>query len=65
MVAPLITGGYQSATLIATGQYLAALQCAAAAGLAFLLLTVFLVLADAFVEFIRKRQTAKVNDGNS
>ena len=65
VVAPLITGGYQSATLIATGQYLAALQCATAAGLAFLLLTVFLVLADAFVEFIKKRQTLKISDGDS
>ena len=65
VVAPLITGGYQSATLIATGQYLAALKCAGAAGLAFLLLTVFLVLADAFVEFIKKWQTVKINDGDS
>jgi len=65
VVAPLITGGYQSATLIATGQYLAALKCAGAAGAAFLLLTVFLELADAFIEFTRKRQTAKVKDDNS
>ena len=62
VVAPLITGGYQASTLIATGQYLAALQCAAAAGGAFLVLTTFLELADAFVEFMRKRQADKVSD---
>ena len=66
VVAPLITGGYQASTLIATGQYLAALKCAGTAGLAFFVLTAFLELADAFVEFMRKRQAAaKVSDDTS
>lgn len=65
VVAPLITGGYQAATLIATGQYVAALKCAAAAGGALLVLTIFLELADAFSEFMRKRQAAKVSDKGS
>ena len=65
VVAPLITGGYQASTLIATGQYLAALKCAGAAGLAFLLLTVALELADAFVDFRRKKQLAKLRDGET
>ena len=55
VVAPLITGGYQTSTLIATGQYVAALKCAATAGGALLVLTIFLELADAFSEFMRKR----------
>ncbi|HEX8502536.1 MAG TPA: hypothetical protein VF659_18280 [Pyrinomonadaceae bacterium] len=65
VVAPLITGGYQASTLIATGQYVGALKCAAAAGGALLVLTIFLELADAFVEFMRKRQVAKARDKGS
>lgn len=62
IVAPLIAGCYQSSTLIATGQYLAAIKCAGAAGLAFLLLAVFLELADAFVGLVWKRQTVDKMD---
>ena len=63
IIAPLIAGCYQSSTLIATGQYLAAIMCAGAAGLAFLLLAVALELADTFVEFLWKRQTAAKMNG--
>lgn len=65
VVAPLITGGYQASTLIATGQYLAALKCAAAAGAALLVLTIFLELADAFSGFMRKRQAEKAGGKGS
>jgi hypothetical protein len=65
VVAPLITGGYQASTLIATGQYLAALKCAAAAGGALLVLTIFLELADGFVEFMKKRRAGKTGDRGS
>ena len=65
VVAPLITGGYQASTLIATGQYLAALKCAAAAGGALLVLTIFLELADAFSGFMRKRQAERASDKGS
>jgi hypothetical protein len=66
IVAPLIAGCYQSSTLIATGRYLAAIMCAGAAALAFLLLAISLELVDVFVDFMWKRHTtAKVNDENS
>jgi hypothetical protein len=67
IIAPLIAGCYQSSTLIATGQYWPAVLCAGAAGLAFLLLAVSLELADAFVEFLLKKQAASVaaNDEGS
>ena len=63
IVAPLIAGCYQSSTLIATGQYLAAIMCAGAAGAAFLLLAISLELVDVFVDFMWKRQTTgKLNN---
>ena len=46
IVAPLITGGYQTSTLLSTGQYLSALKCAAASGAAFVTLTIALAIAD-------------------
>lgn len=65
IVAPLIAGCYQSSTLIATGQYLAAIKCASAAGFAFILLAVSLELADALVDFVWKRQAVAKTKGQS
>jgi hypothetical protein len=54
IVAPLVAGAYQIPTLISTGQYWAAIQCALVAGLSFLVLTFSLGLADVAAHTLEK-----------
>jgi len=56
IVAPLIAGAYQIPTLISTGQYLSAVQCALVAGLSFLILTCALGLADFAMGVIERKR---------
>jgi hypothetical protein len=56
VVAPLIAGGLGSATLISTGQYLLAIECAAAASGATLFLVATTSLADYIISYVSKRR---------
>jgi len=55
IVAPLIASAYQISTLIATGQYLAAIKSSLTASATFLLLAGSLCLADRFSDILRGR----------
>ena len=59
IVAPLVAGAYQIPTLISTGQYLAAVQCALVAGITFLILYCSLGLADLAADYIGRRHRNK------
>lgn len=56
VVAPLVAGGLRSATLISTGQYLLAIECAAAASGATLFLVATTSLADYIVSYVSKKR---------
>jgi len=56
VVAPLVAGGLGSATLISTGQYLLAIECAAAASGATLFLVATTSLIDYIVSYVSKQR---------
>lgn len=56
VVAPLIAGGLGSATLISTGQYLLAIECAAAASATTIVLVATTSLADYVVGYMSKQR---------
>jgi hypothetical protein len=57
VVAPLIAGGLGSATFISTGQYLLAIECAAAASASTIILVATTSLADYIVSYISKQRS--------
>jgi hypothetical protein len=59
VVAPLVAGGLGSATFISTGQYLLAIECAAAASASTIILVATTPLADYIVSYI-SRQRGKI-----
>ena len=62
-VAPLVASGMGSATLISTGQYLLALECAATGAGSTLLLVATTTLADYIVNYVSKKR-AQIENQN-
>ncbi len=59
IVAPLVTGASQASAFISLGQYSSALKCAAASGIATIILIGALLLTDLLIDFMERRHAAR------